>query len=73
MKYTGISYIESLVTMQILGDEAADGMKIIREDRILPDMLGGIPGKKSTHNYLYNLSMKSKKQNAVKGRCSYMG
>lgn len=54
MKYTDSSYIESLVTMQILGGEAVDDMKCMREDGILPDILGGIPGKSSTHNYFKN-------------------
>jgi hypothetical protein len=53
-KYTDSSYIESLVTMQILGGEAVDDIKHLREDGVLPDMLGGMPGKTSLHNYIAN-------------------
>ena len=52
VKYTDSSYIQSLVTMQILGGEAVDDMKRIREDGILSGVLGDIPGKTSTHNYI---------------------
>jgi hypothetical protein len=52
VKYKDSSYIESLVTMQILGGEAVDDIKLIREDSILSGVLGGIPGKTSVHNYL---------------------
>ena len=51
IKYIDSSYIESLVTMQILGGEAVDDMKIIR-GVIISNMLGGIPGKSSIHNFL---------------------
>jgi len=54
IKYTDSSYIESLVTMQIIGGDVVDDMYIIREDGILSDMLGGIPSKTSIHNYLNN-------------------
>ena len=52
IKYTDSSYIESLVTMQILGGSTVDDMHFIRKDGILADMLGGIPSKSSIHNYL---------------------
>ena len=54
-KYTESSYIEGLVTMQIVGGDVVDDMYLIREDGILPDMHGGVPGKISIHNYLSNL------------------
>jgi hypothetical protein len=53
-KYTDSSYIESLVTMQILGGETIDDIKCLREDRVFPEILGGIPGKTSIHNYIAN-------------------
>ena len=53
-KYTDSSYIESLVTMQIIGGEAVDDINCIREDGILSNVLGGIPGKTSIHNYINN-------------------
>ena len=52
IKYADSSYIESLVTMQIIGGEAVDDMNFIREDGVLSNMLGGIPSKTSIHNYL---------------------
>jgi hypothetical protein len=53
-KYTDSSYIESLVMMQLLGGETVDDIKRLREDSVLPDILGGIPGKTSLHNYIAN-------------------
>jgi hypothetical protein len=52
IKYTDSSYIESLVTMQLLGGETVDDMRVIREDEVLPSVFGNIPGKTSIHNYL---------------------
>jgi hypothetical protein len=68
IKYTDSSYIESLVTMQILGGEAVDDMKLIREDGILPDMLGGIPGKTSIHNYLDNFVDEKEEEKRGQGK-----
>jgi hypothetical protein len=51
-KFTDASYIENLVLMQALGGDAVDDLGFIREDKVLSKMLGGTPGKTSTHNYL---------------------
>jgi hypothetical protein len=66
VKYKDSSYIESLVTMQILGGETVDDIKCIREDSILPGVLGGIPGKTSIHNYIE--SFVDEKEEAKRGQ-----
>ena len=68
MKYTDNSYIESLVTMQILGGEAVDDLKIIRGDGILSDMLSGIPGKTSFHNYLNKFINENEEEKRGQGK-----
>jgi len=68
IKYIDSSYIESLVTMQILGGEAVDDMKIIREDVIISKMLGGIPGKSSIHNFFKNFIDKKEEEKRGQGQ-----
>ena len=68
LKYTDSSYIQSLVTMQILGGEAVDDMKRIREDNVLPDVLGGIPGKTSIHNYIGNFVDEKEEEKRGQGK-----
>jgi hypothetical protein len=36
----------------VIGGEAVDDMNLIREDSVLAEVLGGIPGKTSIHNYI---------------------
>jgi hypothetical protein len=67
-KYTDSSYIESLVTMQILGGDTVDDIKIIREDGIMPDILGSIPGKSSLHNYFKNFVDKKEEEKRGQGK-----
>ena len=67
-KYTDSSYIESLVTMQILGGEAVDDIKRLREDGVLPGVLGGIPGKTSLHNYIANFVDEQEEAKRGKGK-----
>ena len=67
-KYTDSSYIQSLVTMQILGGEAVDDIKCIREDGILPGILGGIPGKTSIHNYIRNFVNEKEEEKRGQGK-----
>jgi hypothetical protein len=67
-KYTDSSYIESLVVMQILGGEAVDDIKRIREDGILPEMLVGIPGKTSIHNYINNFVDEKEEEKRGQGK-----
>ena len=68
VKYKDSSYIESLVTMQIFGGETVDDMQRIREDGILPDVLGGIPGKTSIHNYINNFVDEKEEQKRGQGK-----
>ena len=67
-KYTDSSYIEGLVTMQIVGGDVVDDMYLIREDGILPDMLGGVPGKTSIHNYLNNFVDEKEEEKRGQGK-----
>jgi hypothetical protein len=68
MKYTDSSYIESLVTMQISGGETVDDMKCIREDSVLPEMLGGVPSKTSIHNYIDNFVDEKEEEKRGQGK-----
>jgi hypothetical protein len=40
--------------MNILGGEAVDDMRLIREDKVLTKTPNGIPSKTSIHNYISN-------------------
>lgn len=68
MKYTDSSYIESLVTMKILGGETVDDMRLIREDKVLSNILGGIPGKTSIHNYIDNFVKDEEEEKRGQGK-----
>jgi hypothetical protein len=68
IKYTDSSYIESLVTMQIIGGEAVDDIKRIREDKVLSDVIGGIPGKTSIHNYINNFTDEKEEEKRGQGK-----
>jgi hypothetical protein len=43
-------------------------MELIREDGILPDMLGGIPGKTSIHNYLNSFVDENEEEKRGQGK-----
>ena len=68
LKYTDSSYIQSLVTMQILGGTSVDDMRCIREDNVLPEVLGGIPGKTSIHNYMGNFVDEKEEEKRGQGK-----
>ena len=68
VKYIDSSYIESLVVMQILGGETVDDMQRIREDGILPDVLNGIPGKTSIHNFINKFVDKEEEEKRGQGK-----
>ncbi len=68
IKFTDSSYIESIVTMQILGGESVDGLSSIRQDEIVTNMLGNIPGKTSSHNYLQNFVDKQEEAKRGQGK-----
>ncbi len=52
VKYTDGIYVKSLVTMQIIGGDTVDDLQMIREDPVVSEILGPIPGRTSFHNYL---------------------
>jgi hypothetical protein len=68
VKYTDSSYVESLVIMQLLGGDTVDDIKGMREDSILPDILGGIPSKTSIHNYIENFVDKNEEEKRGQGK-----
>jgi hypothetical protein len=68
IKYKDSAYIESLVTMHILGGEAVDDIKLIREDKVLSKTLGGVPGKTSIHNYISRFVAKEEEEKRGYGK-----
>jgi hypothetical protein len=68
MKYIDSSYIESLVTMQLLGGEAVDDINRLREDKVLFEVLGGIPGKTSIHNFISNFVDEKEEEKRGQGK-----
>ncbi len=52
VKYTDKTYMKSLILMQLFGGDTVDDLQMIREDPVIREILGPIPGRTSFHNYL---------------------
>ena len=60
--------IESLVAMQLLGGDSADGIERIKKDQVLRALIGRIPSKSTVHNFLSEFDDPSQEEQRCHGR-----
>ncbi len=52
VKYIDSTYVKSFVIMQLLGGDTVDDLQMLRDDPVIRELLGPIPGRTSCHKYL---------------------
>ena len=72
LTYTDSSYVRSLVLMQILGGGTVDDLANIREDSVIGEVIGKIPGRTSFHNYLASFVDKEEEKRRCQGKSTLL-
>ena len=72
MTDTDSSYVRSLVLMQILGGETVDDLAGIRDDAVIAEVIGKIPGRTSVHNYLASFVDESEESRRGQGKSTLL-
>jgi len=70
--YTDSSYVRSLVLMQILGGGTVDDLANIRDDAVITEAMGKIPGRTSVHNYLMSFFDEEEERRRGQGKSTLL-